>query len=268
MSLIVLGSLLSGASAFALEGAPSARELRVCADPNNLPFSNAREEGFENVLARLVADALDAKLTYTWLPQRRGFIRNTLKAGRCDLMIEAPVGFSRASTTRPYYRSSYVFVSRKDRRLSLRSFDDPKLRHLKIGIQTIGDDYANAPPADALAARGLGANVVGYPVYGDYSTESPLAPIVAAVARGDIDVAAVWGPAAGWLADRQPIALAVVPIAEPPAGAFYRFTFDIAMGVRKGDEQLRRELDAVIATHSKKIRRILAHYHVPLQPEN
>jgi mxaJ protein len=242
------------------------RELRVCADPNNLPFSNAREEGFENALARLVAGALEVKLTYTWLPQRRGFVRNTLKAGRCDLMMEAPVGFSRASTTRAYYRSSYVFVSRRDRHLAIRSFDDPKLRHLKIGIQTIGDDYANAPPADALAARGLGANVIGYPVYGDYSTESPLAPIVAAVARGDIDVAAVWGPAAGWLASQQQSDLAIVPIADPAADAPYRFTFDIAMGVRRDDTDLREKVDAVIATHGAEIRHILASYHVPLAP--
>jgi len=260
--LAALGWLLPAAPARAADGAP-VRELRVCADPNNLPFSNTREEGFENALAQLVARALDAKLTYTWLPQRRGFVRNTLTAGRCDLMIEAPVGYARASTTRAYFRSSYVFVYRKDRHLGLRSFDDAKLRGLKIGIQTIGDDYANAPPADALAARGLAANVVGFPVYGDYSTDSPLSPIVAAVARGDIDVAAVWGPAAGWLASRQSAALTVVPIAPPPAGASYQLTFDIAMGVRKGDDDLRRELDAVLVSHSKEIQRILARYRVP-----
>jgi len=262
-ALFALSCLLSAARAPAGAQTPI-RELRVCADPNNLPFSNAREEGFENELARLVARALDARLTYTWLPQRRGFVRNTLKAGRCDLMMQAPVGFSRAATTRAYYRSSYVFVYRKDRHLALHSFDDPNLRHLKIGIQTIGDDYANAPPADALAARGMGANVVGFPVYGDYSTESPLSPIVTAVARGDIDVAAVWGPTAGWLAWRRHPPLAVVPIDEPPARAPYRFTFEIAMGVRKDDDGLRRKVDAVIATHGDEISRILARYHVPL----
>ena len=128
----------------------------------------------------------------------------------------------------------------------------------------IDQEEANAPPADALAARGLAANVVGYPVYGDYSTESPLSPIVAAVARGDIDVAAVWGPAAGWLAQRQPVTLAVVPIVLSPAETSYQLAFDIAMGVRKGDDDLRRELDGVIASHTRAIERILARYSVPL----
>jgi mxaJ protein len=143
------------------------RRLRVCADPNNLPFSNQREEGLENEVARLVARELHATLEYEWSPQRRGFVRNTLAAGKCDVIIEVPAGYHRTLTTRPWYRSTYVFVSRKDRGIALRSFDDPMLRELRIGVQMIGDDYANTPPAHALGKRGLAQNVVGYPVYGD-----------------------------------------------------------------------------------------------------
>jgi mxaJ protein len=139
------------------------RPLRVCADPNNMPFSNARGEGFENGRARLVAGALGAPLEYAWQPQRRGFVRNTLAAGRCDVMMEAPIGYDRADETIPYYRSTYVFVSRRDRRLRVRSFDDPALRRLRIGVEVIGDDYANSPPAELLARRGLAAQVVGFP---------------------------------------------------------------------------------------------------------
>src|SRR5919205_131260 len=164
--------------------APQPHKLRVCADPNNLPFSNDREEGLENALARLVAREMDAELEYTWLPQRRGFVRNTLAAKRCDVMMEVPAGYGRTLATQPYYRSTYVFVSRKDRGLKIRSFDDPALRKLRIGVQIIGDDYANTPPAHALGRRGLAANVVGYSVYGDYSRPDPLAAIIDAVVSG------------------------------------------------------------------------------------
>lgn len=258
-----LFALLLATAAGASTTSGAQRELRVCADPNNMPFSNARGEGLENALARMVARDLGAALTYTWMPQRRGFVRNTLAAGRCDVMMEAPVGFSRAATTRPYYRSTYAFVTRADRRWRLRSLDDARLRGLRIGVQTIGDDYANSPPAAALARRGLARNVVGYPVYGDYSKEAPLSAIVEAVARGDVDVAVVWGPAAGWLARRQPVPLRVVPIADREDTAVARLSFDIAMGVRRDDQELRSRLDAVIARHKDEIDRLLTRFRVP-----
>jgi mxaJ protein len=135
---------------------------------------------------------------------------------------------------------------------------------LRIGVQTIGDDYANSPPADALARLGLARNVVGYPVYGDYSKEAPLAAIIEAVARGDIDVAVVWGPAAGWLARKQPARLRVVPIVDDARGAAAPgMSFDIAMGVRRGDAELRAQLDAVIARRKGEIDRLLARFGVP-----
>src|SRR5438477_6665226 len=152
---IALAAVVLPAAGFGVVGAAkgAARPrpvLRVCADPNNLPFSNARGEGFENRIAELVARDLGADLRYTWWAQRRGFVRNTLGAGACDLLVGAPARFERVLPTAPYYRSTYVFVTRKDRGLGLRSFDDPALRRLRIAVQMIGNDYANAPPAHAL----------------------------------------------------------------------------------------------------------------------
>ncbi|HEX5574932.1 MAG TPA: hypothetical protein VFX42_03570, partial [Gemmatimonadales bacterium] len=128
----------------------SPRELRVCSDPNNLPFSNQRGEGFENRLAELIAGELNATVRYTWWAERRGFIRSTLNAGRCDVVMGMPPGTGSVLTTRPYYRSTYVFVSRRDRHLAVKSLDDAALRRLKIGVQVVGDDYANTPPVHAL----------------------------------------------------------------------------------------------------------------------
>src|SRR5436190_22081100 len=175
------------------------RELRVCADPNNLPFSNKQLEGFENKIADLVGRDLHASIAYTWWAQRRGFVRNTIGSGTCDVLMGVPTRFERTLVTRPYYRSSYVFVTRRDRRLAIRSFDDRALRQVRVGVQLIGDDGGNSPPAHALAARHIVANVVGYTVYGDYLEPNPPARIVKAVAHGDVDVAIVWGPLAGYL---------------------------------------------------------------------
>jgi mxaJ protein len=240
-------------------------ELRVCADPNNLPFSNQREQGFENRLARLIARDLGRKLSYVWWPQRRGFIRNTLQAKRCDVVMGIPSSFELARPTRPYYRSSYVFISRRDRRLAVRSFDDPALKRLRIGLHVIGDDYANVPPAQALAKRGITRNVAGYSIYGDYSKESPPAALIDAVASGEIDVAIAWGPLAGYFARRASVPLKIVPVSpevDPPS---LRFVFDICMGVRKEDKALLDELDVILERRKKEIDRLLRDYGAPLK---
>src|SRR5437868_3421035 len=119
--------------------------LRVCADPNNLPFSDRAGGGLENAVAKMVAEDLGAELQYTWLPQRRGFVRNTLGARKCDVMMEVPSGYEGTLSTRPWYRSTYVFVYRKDRGISVSSLDDDALHGLRIGLQVIGDDYSNSP---------------------------------------------------------------------------------------------------------------------------
>ncbi|HEV2801110.1 MAG TPA: substrate-binding domain-containing protein [Pyrinomonadaceae bacterium] len=237
--------------------------LRVCADPNNLPFSNERREGFENKIAEVLAREMGRKVEYKWWAQRRGFIRNTLRAGECDVVLGVPASFELALTTSPYYRSSYVFVSRKDRRLDIRSFDDPDLRKLKIGVQLIGDDSANTPPAHALTARKIVNNVTGYTVYGDYSKPNPPAQIIEAVARGEVDVAVVWGPLAGYFASRQKVALEVVPVSPEIDLPFLPFVYDISMGVRRGDDALREELERVIERRRAEIEAILDDYGVP-----
>src|SRR5436190_18532685 len=190
-------------------GAPFKRTIRITADPNNLPFSNERREGFENKIAELIARELDANIEYSWRAQRRGFFRETLKENRCDLVLGVPAHFDMALTTTPYYRSSYVFVYRKDRKLNVRSLDDPALHELKVGVQMIGNDGRNTPPAHALANRGIINNVEGYTVYGDYAEENPPARIIDAVIKGDIDVAIVWGPLAGYFAKKSEVPLEV-----------------------------------------------------------
>ena len=237
--------------------------LRVCADPNNLPFSNQRGEGFENKIAELIARDMGARVEYTWWAQRRGFFRNTLKAGLCDLVTGVPAGFEMAQTTSPYYRSTYVFVYRKASGLDIRSFDDPVLRRVKIGVQMIGDDFSNTPPAHALTNRHIIENVRGYTLYGDYSRPNPPADIIAAVARGRVDVAVVWGPLAGYFAPRQKTALAVVPVSPQVDVPFLPFVYDIAMGVRRGDNAFRDDIEEVLERRREEIGHILDGYGVP-----
>jgi mxaJ protein len=168
-----------------------------------------------------------------------------------------------ALPTRPYYRSTYVFVSRKDRGLNLHSFDDPALKKLRIGVQIIGNDYANAPPAHALSNRGIVGNVVGYTVYGNYAEESPPSRIVRAVAQREVDVAVVWGPLAGYYARRQKVPLVLAPVSPQIDLPFLPFVYDIAIGVRRGEKALRDEIDAVLERRQGEIAAILDRYGVP-----
>jgi mxaJ protein len=246
-----------------VEAAKQQRRLRVCADPNNLPFSNRRLEGFENRIADLLAREMNATVDYTWWAQRRGFIRNTLKAEDCDVVMGLPASTEMALTTKPYYRSTYVFVYRKDRGVSVRSFDDPVLRNLKIGVHLIGDDFANAPPAHALTSRGIINNIVGYTIYGDYSQDNPPARIIDALVAGEIDVAIVWGPLAGYFVKRQAVSLEIVPVSPQIDQPFLPFVYDISMGVRRGDNQLKEELEDILERRRTEIDGILQEYGVP-----
>ena len=267
--LIVLALFISGLTATAVIATDPGRQreaLRVCSDPNNLPFSNAQGAGFENKLAEVLARHLGARLQYTWWAQRRGFVRNTLNAGVCDVVMGYPSGSDIVQTTAPYYRSTYVFLSRRARKLRVRSFDDPVLRQLRIGVQLVGDDGANAPPAHALSRRGLADHLVGYTVYGDYRINSPPSAIVTAVARGDIDVAAVWGPLAGYFAYLQSVPLDLTPV-EPRVEGSVPQTFSISMAVRRPDGARKRRLDEFLHEHRGDINRLLAAYHVPIVKE-
>ena len=261
-----LGSLLAVGAALALSGCAGRAltpALRVCADPNNLPYSNRDGEGFENRIAELLAADRHGPLEYTWWAQRRGFVRNTLAAGKCDVVIGVPTESDSVATTVAYYRSSYVFVSRRDRGLDLASFDDPRLRRLRIGVQMIGDDFANTPPAHALARRGMTRNVVGYPVYGDYSRPYPLSGILSAVDRGDVDAGVVWGPTAGYFALRSQGRLAVTTVAPDGDSPSLRFVFDISMGVRPEDSALRAELNDFLKRRHADVAAILDEYGIP-----
>ncbi len=261
---MVLVSIAAAGVGSAQRPQAPARVLRVCADPNNLPFSNERREGFENRLAELVARDLGARLEYVWWAQRRGFIRNTLAAGECDVVFGVPSRLERVLPTAPYLRSSYVFVSRDTIAPPITSLDDPRLRTLRIGVHLIGDDYTNTPPAHALARRGIVRNVAGYTIYGDYSEPNPPARIIEALGRGEIDVAIVWGPFAGYFAPRQRVPLRITPVSPASDGPAIPFQFDISLGVRHGNDSLRSELDAVLIRRKGEIRRILAGYGVPM----
>jgi len=226
-------------------------QLRVCAEPDNLPFSRADRSGFENRIADLLAQELGAQLVYAWQAQRRGFVRKTLGAGLCDVWMGVPADYERVLSTRAYYRSAYVFVYGKR---MLRSFDDPALRTLRIGVQLPGNDMAATPPGYALAARGAIDNVVGFPIYG----EQPAAQrIVQAIAKGTLDAAIVWGPAVGYFARKQSFSVAKAAAPELP------FEFAIAIGVRRDASDLRDALDAALARRMQDVERILDEYAVP-----
>lgn len=243
---------------------PHPKVLRVCADPNNLPFSNAKGEGFENKLAELVARDLGETVQYTWWAQRRGYVRNTLKDRRCDVWPGVATQVDMVATTQPYYRSTYVFVTRADRDLDIASFDDPRLKRLTVGVQMVGNDAQNTPPAHALARRGIVANVRGYMLYGDYSKANPPAQIVQAVDRGDIDVAVVWGPLAGYFAARTAHPLRLTPVQPWLDGPQWPMVFDISMGARRDDPELLKTLDGVLQRHAGEVKALLAAYHVPV----
>jgi mxaJ protein len=268
MSSRFLNTLLAIAviSCAACAAAPQ-QQLRVCADPNNLPFSNQQEQGFENEIAELIAQELNAEVRYTWFAQRRGFVRNTLNEKQCDVIMGVPSSYELVLTTRPYYRSSYVFVTRRDRGLEIASLDDPRLHELKVGVQIVGDDYASTPPAQALANRGITHNVVGYSVYGDYSQPNPPARIVTGLANGETDVAVVWGPLAGYFARKQGVALELRPVHPQIDPPFLPMVFDISLGVRRGDTTFQRVLNEVLVKKREEINRILDNYGVPrVQP--
>jgi mxaJ protein len=267
LALVIAACALSGATsrqAASPAGAtPPPRTLRVCADPNNLPFSNDRLEGFENRLADLLGEELHASVQYTWWAQRRGYVRNTIRAGLCDVLMGVPRGFEPTLVSRPYYRSSYVFVWRKDEPLRVRTFDDPLLRRVRVGVQLVGNDGQNTPPAHALADRGVFGNVVGYTVYGNYLDPNPPARIVEAVAHGDVDVAVVWGPLAGYFAPQQTTPLPFRPVTPQIDRNGMPLAFDIGVGVSRARPALRDEIDGVLARRRGDIERLLDEYGVP-----
>src|SRR5881398_3056797 len=257
--------LLAAPAVVLMAGAPRPlTDLRVCADPFDLPFSNDQEQGFENKIAHVVAQDLNARIVNYWWPSRRGVLRNSILGGYCDVMIQAPVGLDPVATTKPYYRSTYYFIYRADRGLQLRSLDDTILKRLKIGVNMIGYDYTNTPPAHALSARGI----VGLVGFGNFLNADPNADhpddIVRAVARDSIDVAVVWGPLAGYWVKRQSVPLTMVALPDTDAVSGMPFAFAMAMAVRHRDKELKATLDSVIDRRRSDIIQILQQYNVPM----
>jgi mxaJ protein len=239
------------------------RVLRIAADPNNLPFSNSKLEGFENKIAAIIASELKAKIEYIWRPQRRGFFQSTLKSGQADMVLGVTPGVKDVLTTKPYYSSSYAAVSRKERNLQIVSFDAPELKSLSIGVQLIGKDGESTPPLYELTARGLSENVRGFMVRGDGTQESPSAPILDAVADGTIDVAIAWGPLAGWLTKTKHPELVVTPISCANSNPSLPMKFDICLGVNTANQSLRDELNTAIENRKGEIQTVLDDFGIP-----
>jgi mxaJ protein len=215
-------------------------------------------------LAEMLAAYLATTVAYTWYPQRPGFLWLTLDAMECDVVMGTPA-IDGVDTTRSYYSSSYVFISRADRNFTFSSMKAPELKALKIGVNLVGADGAGTPPAVALGQQGIVDRIAGFPVYGDGSDSEHQAGPVVAVARGDLDIAAVWGPVGGYYAKASPVPLRVTPITDTESYLPQLFQYPIAMGVRPGDDDLKRRLDAFISSHRDAIKALLASYGVPLQ---
>ena len=240
-----------------------ATELRVCADPNNLPFSNDKQQGFENRIADLFAKDLGMKLTYFWFPQRSAFFRKTLNAGACDVVMGVPAGIDEASSTHPYYRSTYVFISRRNRNLRITSLDDPRLRTARIGVHVLGEQDDSLPPVHALISRGVVSNLIGFSIFGNLYEQNPSADLIKAVEDGKVDLAIAWGPLAGYFCRHSPVPLDITPIPDDPANPSLPFHFDIGVGVRAGDHSLKNLIDGELIRRQKDIQLILVQYGIP-----
>lgn len=238
--------------------------FRVCSDPDNLPFSDEQRRGFENKIAALLANDLGDSLSYVWWPTRRGFVRMTLGSEDCDIIMGTPEGYDLVLQTKPYYRSAYVAVTRRDRHLRITSLDDPALKTLTIGVNTMGDNYENTPPAHALGARGIYQHIVGFPTF--YNREDRPGNIIEAVAKGSIDVAIVWGPLGGYFAKQSSVPLDVTMLPDTDRATGFPFSYGVAMGVRRADRGLRDTLNMALDRRRADIDAILRDYGVPLLP--
>ena len=238
--------------------------IRVCADPDNMPLSNQKGEGFEQKIANLVAKEWNAKVEYAWWPVRRGFFARALNGRYCDIAIQAPSLFDMAGVTKPYFRSGYVIVTRKDSGLDIKSLADPRLKKLKIGVNLLNSDAENTPPAMALSRYGVVGNLVGYSTF--YTETERPEDIINDVAKKDIDVAIVWGPIAGYFAKASAVPLSVIPLGERDSLSDFPFRFNIGMGVRRRDRALRDSLQTVLDRRAPEIQAILKQYGVPMFP--
>ena len=235
--------------------------LRVCADPRNLPFSNEKGEGFENKLGELFAEKLQKKLDYMYFPQATGFVKMTLGAHRCDVIMGFPQGDDLVQGTNPYYRTAYALVAKQGSGLDdVATLEDERLKGKHIGI------VAGTPPATNMATNGLMANARPYPLMIDTRLDSSAAAMIKDLTSGEIDAAVLWGPMAGYYAKQSSPPLHVTPLVKETTGP--RLTFRIGMGVRGADQNWKRQLNRLIQENQPAINKILLDFGVPLLDEN
>jgi quinoprotein dehydrogenase-associated probable ABC transporter substrate-binding protein len=252
--------ICSGAPAAAQTGELVDREaLRVCADPNNLPFSDEKQQGFENKIADVIGAELGLKVDYAWFPQVVGFVRNTLRARRCDLVMGTVAGDEVMQTTNPYYFTTYVMFYRSDEQLGAEGLQDPRMKALRLGV------VAGTPPADLLARHDLMSRTKPYALTVDTRFESPTHAMVQDVVDGTIDIGFLWGPIAGYWRKHDALPLTLVPLQSEPGAA--RMAYHIAMGVRANEPEWRRAVNAAILKRQPEITAILHEYGVPLLNE-
>lgn len=232
-------------------------ELRVCADPANMPFSNQKGEGFENKIADLIGKELNIPVVYTWFPQATGFIRNTLAAKRCDLVIGYSQGHELVLNTNHYYSSAYSIITLADSDLaSVDTLEDPRLKGKKIGI------VAGTPPATNMAVNGLMASARPFQLMVDRRYYSPTEDMVNQIATGELDAGILWGPIGGYYAKQHKEKMNVTPLTKETKGP--RMAFRITMGVRHNELDWKRQLNTIIRKHQSEIDAILKEYGVPL----
>lgn len=260
-----LGLVLATAPARAQRPAPlDPEKVRVCADPDNMPSSNDKLEGYENKLASLIAQELRAKLEYVWYPTRRGYFR-ILNGGYCDIAIEVPAGLDMAGTTKPYFRSGYVFVVRKGSGLeNLKTLADPRLKTLKIGVNIYTSDAENSPPAMALSHYGVVGNLTGFSTF--FDDQNRPEAIVNAVSSKVVDVAIAWGPLAGYYATRSQTPLVMSPLPARDSMTDVPFQYNIGIAVRRRDKEFKDSLEAVLTRKKPQVEAILREYGVPMLP--
>ena len=265
LPLTGLAAILVAAPAHAQRPAPREPGLiRVCADPDNMPSSNDKGEGYENKIAELIARELKSKLTYVWYPTRRGYFR-IINGMYCDMAVEAPAGLDIAGVTKPYFRSGYVFVTRQGSGLEdISSLADARLKRLKIGVNTYTSDGENSPPAMALSHHGVVGNLTGYNTF--FSDMIRPDDIIKGVANKDVDIAIAWGPLAGYFAKRSPVPLVLKPLPAMDSLSDMPLQYNMGIAVRRRDKEFRDSLQAVLERRAPEIQAILEQYNVPLLP--
>ncbi|MET0380626.1 MAG: quinoprotein dehydrogenase-associated putative ABC transporter substrate-binding protein [Methyloceanibacter sp.] len=254
-------AILCGAAGGAGADPAASGLLRVCADPDNMPFSNAEGQGFENKLAELIAEKLDARLEYSWFAEESGYVPNTMGRGACDLVMGYAQGTGLIEDTNPYYYTSYVLIYREDDSslAGVESLADPRLKGKRIGF------FARTPPSSVLAIHGLAANAKPFESHAGESATKAAVTMLDEIATGALDAGILWGPVGGYYAQREGVPLKLIPLVKETAGP--RTIYGITMGVRPDEPKWKHSINAFIASNEAGINAILQSYNVPVLDE-